>query len=208
LESIAAGDFRRIDLSVAHARQIRAFHNDTLARRLGEVWGAMHEPDEATRHAALQRWRQKLTPEALKGADLSEGQKIYTTSCGACHKLYGVGGSIGPDLTGSGRQNLDYLLDNILFPSAVIPAEFRQTTLTLKDGRTLSGVVRTRTPQVVKLEMIGESATLSRTDILDEATSEMSLMPEGQLDAMSDSQAIDLIGYLMSSTPPPSKTTP
>ena len=83
-----------------------------------------------------------------------------------------------------------------------MPAEFRQTTLTLKDGRSLSGIVRSRSAQAVVLEMIGESATVSRSDIEEEVTSALSLMPEGQMEAMTDAQAVDLIGFLMSSSPP------
>ena len=202
LDAIAARKFRRTDLGVAQARQVRGLKNDALTRRLTEVWGAIQDTDEATRQGALRRWTQKLTPEALKLANPFEGQKLYATACGACHKLYGVGGTIGQDLTGSGRQNLDYLLENILFPSALVPAEFRQTTLTLKDGRSLSGIVRSRSAQAVVLEMIGESATVSRSDIEEEVTSALSLMPEGQMEAMTDAQAVDLIGFLMSSSPP------
>jgi putative membrane-bound dehydrogenase-like protein len=202
LDAIAAGKFKRTDLGVAQARQIRGLKNDALTRKLTEVWGAIQDTDEATKQAALQGWRRKLNPAALSRASLTEGQKLYALSCGACHKLYGVGGTIGPDLTGAGRQNLDYLLENILFPSAIVAAEFRQTTLMLKDGRSLSGVVRSRNNQALVLEMIGETATIGRTDIEDETTSALSLMPEGQLDAMTDAQAIDLIGYLMSSAPP------
>jgi putative membrane-bound dehydrogenase-like protein len=202
LDAIAAGRFRRTDLGVAQARQIRGLHNAALTQKLTEVWGAIQDTDEAAKQAALQSWRRKLSPDALKRVNLAEGQKLYALSCGACHKLYGTGGTIGPDLTGAGRQNLDYLLENILFPSAVVAAEFRQTTLMLKDGRSLSGVIRSRNNQAVVLEMIGETATVSRLDIEDETTSALSLMPEGQLDAMTDAQAIDLIGYLMSSAPP------
>src|SRR6185295_8849994 len=202
LDAIAAGKFRRTDLGVAQARQIRSLNNAALTQKLTEVWGAIQDMDESAKQAALQSWRRKLSPDALKRANLVEGQKLYVLSCGACHKLYGTGGTVGPDLTGAGRQNLDYLLENILFPSAVVAAEFRQTTLTLKDGRSLSGVVRSRSNQAVVLEMIGETATIGRLDIEDETTSALSLMPEGQLDAMTDAQAIDLIGYLMSSAPP------
>ena len=202
LDAIGAGKFRRTDLGVAQARQIRGLNNETLTRRLTEVWGAMQDTDEATRQQALRRWQQKLTPEALQRADPVDGQKLYALSCGACHKLYGAGGTIGPDLTGAGRQNLEYLLENILFPSALVPAEFRQTTLTLKDGRSLSGIVRSRNNQAVVLEMIGESTTISRPDIDEETTSQLSLMPEGQLDAMTEAQAVDLIGFLMSTAPP------
>jgi putative heme-binding domain-containing protein len=187
---------------VAQVRQIRAYNNPALTQRLTEVWGAIQDTDEATRQQALRRWRQKLTPEALQRANLMEGQKLYAVSCGACHKLYGTGGTLGPDLTGSGRQNLEYLLENILFPSAIVPAEFRQTTLSLKDGRVLSGVIRSRNTQTLILAMVGETPIVSRADIEREETSALSLMPEGLLDTLTEAQAIDLIGYLRSSAPP------
>ena len=203
LDAMAAGKFRRTDLGVSQARQIRALNNEALTHKLTETWGTIQDTDETAKQAALQSWRRKLNPDALKHVNLVEGQKLYTMSCGACHKLYGTGGTIGPDLTGAGRQNLDYLLENILFPSAIVPAEFRQTTLTLKDGRSLSGIIRSRNNQAVVLEMIGESVTIGRPDIDEETTSTLSLMPEGQLDALTETQAIDLIGFLMSTTPPP-----
>ena len=45
-----------------------------------------------------------------------------------CHTLFGIGGKVGPDITGSNRANLDYLLENILDPSAVIPKEYAATS--------------------------------------------------------------------------------
>jgi len=205
LDAIAAGKLKRTELGVAQARQIRNLHNEALTKRLTETWGVIQDTDDAAKQTAVQSWRQKLNPEALKRANLSEGQKLYMQSCGACHKLYGAGGTIGPDLTGSGRQNLDYLLENILFPSAIVAAEFRQTTLTLKDGRSLSGVIRSRNNQAVVIQMIGETATVSLPDIEQQETSSLSLMPEGLLDALTEAQALDLVSYLMSTAPPAGK---
>ena len=202
LDAIAAGQVRRTELGVAQARQIRALHNDALTQRLTDTWGAIQDTDDAAKQAAIQGWRQKLGPEAVKRADPAEGRKLYMQSCGACHTLYGAGGTIGPDLTGSGRQNLDYLLENILFPSAIVAPEFRQTTLTLKDGRSLSGVIRSRNNQAVVIQMIGETATVSLPDIGQQETSPLSLMPEGLLDTLTERQALDLVSYLMSSSPP------
>ena len=202
LDAIAAGQVRRTELGVAQARQIRALHDDALTQRLTDTWGAIQDTDDATKQAAIQGWRQKLGPEAVKRADPAEGRKLYMQSCGACHTLYGAGGTIGPDLTGSGRQNLDYLLENILFPSAIVAPEFRQTTLTLKDGRSLSGVIRSRNNQAVVIQMIGETATVSLPDIGQQETSPLSLMPEGLLDALTERQVLDLVSYLMSSSPP------
>jgi putative membrane-bound dehydrogenase-like protein len=203
LDAIADGRFRRAELGLAQARQIRGFKNETLTERLTEVWGTIQDTDEATRLGALRRWRHKLTPAALKKANQVEGQKLYANSCGACHKLYGLGSSLGPDLTGSARQNLDYLLENILFPNALVPAEFRQSTLFLKDGRALTGVIRGRDAQTVTLDRVGEAAAIiGRSDIEQEQASTLSLMPEGLLDLLTETQAIDLIAFLMSSAPP------
>ena len=81
LAAIAAGKFRRTDLGVPQARQIRGLNNEALTRRLTDVWGAMQDTDEAARQQALRRWQQKLTPEALERANLIEGQKLYALSC-------------------------------------------------------------------------------------------------------------------------------
>ncbi len=43
-----------------------------------------------------------------------------------CHKMHGEGGEIGPDITGANRTNLEYLLGNVLTPSAVIQDALRQ----------------------------------------------------------------------------------
>jgi putative heme-binding domain-containing protein len=75
--------------------------------------------------------------------------------------------------------------------------------VTLKDGRTLSGIIRSRTAQAVVVAMPGETATVSREDILREEISDKSLMPEGLLDALNDQQVADLTAYLTSKTPPP-----
>ena len=55
--------------------------------------------------------------------------------------LYGKGGKLGPDLTGSGRTNLDYLLENIVDPNSAVSADYRMNILHLKDGRVLSGMI-------------------------------------------------------------------
>ena len=56
-----------------------------------------------------------------------------------------VGRKVGPDITGANRQSIDYLLENIFDPSAVIPKEYAATTLNLKNGRVVTGIVREET---------------------------------------------------------------
>jgi putative heme-binding domain-containing protein len=111
--------------------------------------------------------------------------------------MYGQGGKIGPDLTGSGRASLDYLLENIADPSGVVSADYRMSLLTLKDGRQLSGVIAGRTDRTLTLRTLTESLTLDRSEITKTDTSPLSMMPEGLLLALQADQVRDLIAYLM-----------
>ncbi len=42
--------------------------------------------------------------------DPYEGRTIFSATCGVCHKLFGQGGQIGPDLTSYKRDDLDTML--------------------------------------------------------------------------------------------------
>lgn len=202
LQAMSSGAFRKTDLSPAHAAHIRAFRNDALTQKLAEVWGTVQSVDEKERGQALAKWRARLLPSEGRSGEARAGEQVYVRACGSCHRLFDVGTSLAPDLTGSGRQNLDYLLENILFPSAVVPAEYRQTTLVLKDGRSLTGVVRGRGARTLTLEMAGQSATVDRTDIAKEEFSTLSMMPEGILEQLTEQETRDLMAFLMSPAPP------
>ncbi len=197
LDRLAAGTLQRPDLSSYHARQIRAFKDPTLTRKLESAWGKPQDGSEAERSATLLKWRREFAPEALKIASPAKGRAVFTALCGACHTLNGEGGSIGPDLTGAARDNLEYLLENILFPSAVVADDYRLTTLKLKDGRVLAGMIRSRTGKTLALQTMSERIALSVDDIVSQDTAPLSLMPTGLLDGLEPSQARDLIAYLM-----------
>jgi putative heme-binding domain-containing protein len=190
------GKIARADITAFHARQIHAFRDDALSKQLTETWGELRE-SAADKKQLIEKLKADLTPEALAKADLSQGRALYTAVCGACHVMYGQGGKIGPDLTGSGRANLDYLLENIADPSGVVSADYRMSLLTLKDGRTLSGVIAEQTERTLTLRTLTESLPLDRADIVKTETSPMSMMPEGLLLALQPEQIRDLIAYLM-----------
>ncbi len=196
LEAVAAGKLPRTELTSFHARQIRGFNDAALTKRLGEVWGVSRDSD-AEKLAQMARWKNRLTPAVLKQADQTKGRALYNKVCAACHILNGEGGKIGPELTGSGRDNLDYLLQNILDPSAAVAREFQLVTLNMKDGRALSGFVRSRTERIVVLQTLAEAISLSAADITETEGSTLSLMPEGLLEPLGENDVRDLIGYLM-----------
>jgi putative membrane-bound dehydrogenase-like protein len=196
LKDMAAGKIPRADLSAFHARQINAFKDAALSKQLVEVWGELRE-SAADKKELIEKVKKQLTPATLAKANLSQGRMLFTAVCGACHTMYGQGGKIGPDLTGSGRANLDYLLENIADPSGVVSADFRMSLLTHKDGRVLSGVVAESNSRTLTLRTMTETLTLERADIVKQETSPLSMMPEGLLLAFQPEQVRDLIAYLM-----------
>jgi putative heme-binding domain-containing protein len=196
LESVGKGRIARTEVTAFHARQIRDFKDVALTKKLTEVWGELRE-SAADKKELIEKLKKQLDAPTLAKANLSQGRVLFTAICGACHQMYGQGGKIGPDLTGSGRSNLDYLLENIADPSGVVSADYRMSLLTLKDGRVLSGVITGTTNKTLSLRTLTEPLTLDRSEITKTETSPMSMMPEGLLLAFQPDQIRDLIAYLM-----------
>jgi len=196
LEAIRASVVPKDDLSAFHARQIRSYNDEKLNLLLSEVWGEIRDTD-ADKKKQMVDWKTKLTPAVLAKANKSAGREMYALVCANCHTLYGEGGKIGPDLTGAGRDNLDYLLENIIDPSGVVNADFRMSVVDLKDGRTLNGVIRSKNARTLSVQTMTELTTVELSEVDKLTESKLSLMPEGMMEAFTEEQVHDLIAYLM-----------
>ena len=137
-------------------------------------------------------------------ADVANGRRLYDGACASCHTLFGEGGKVGPDITGSDRANLDYILENLLAPSAVLGKEYRMTVIFTMDGRVISGVIQKETDSAVTLRTINDTVVVAKDDIEERRLSDLSVMPEGQLDLLKPAEVRDLIAYLAS----PSQVAP
>jgi len=68
-----------------------------------------------------------------------------------------TGGHVGPDLTGSNRSDLDYILEKrggIPTPSS--PADYRTTQIETTDDRTILGIVKKEDDKSVTVAMPGQ----------------------------------------------------
>ena len=205
LDAVSEGRIARGEISAFHARQIRSLNEPSLNKKLAEAWGELRD-SPGQNGQLIAKWKTQLTPATLAKADLSQGRAVFNLACAACHTLYGEGGKTGPDLTGAGRDNLDYLLENIADPSAVVSADFRMSVVKLKDGRILNGLVAAKTDRTITLKTMTETLTVERAEVESIEDSTLSLMPEGLLEALKPEQARDLIGYLMHPTQVPLST--
>ena len=107
----------RKDLSAVAIRQIELLGDQALVEKVNEVWGTMRSTP-AEKKAKIDALKKQLAPKVIAKADLSHGRLVYDNVCGKCHRLFGSGGEIGPDITGSNRADLEYTLQNMIDPNA------------------------------------------------------------------------------------------
>lgn len=197
LESVVAGSTPRALLGSFHVRQLRNLQDERVDALVGEVWGAARDTaeDVKARIAALG----KLFREApLWAYDGNAGRKVFDDTCAACHAP-AEGNRLGPDLTGAGRNGVDYFLENILDPSAVVGEDYQVTVVVLKDGSVLSGLVESESADALTLRLVDGTRVVEKREIATRAKEETSFMPEGLLDPLSERQLIELLKYLTSS---------
>jgi putative heme-binding domain-containing protein len=193
--ALAAGRLAAKDLPADLVRQLRNYQQADLNAALDKHWGAARE-SSADKKAEMERYRKLLTAANAPKPDLAKGRAVFAKTCGQCHQLYGVGGKVGPDITGSNRSDLDYLLHNILDPNAEIPNDYRTWNLDTKDERSISGVLARQDGTAVTIVTPTESLTIARGDIATLKQSELSMMPEGLLQALPEDEVRNLIAYL------------
>lgn len=185
-------------LSPFLVRQLSAFDDAEINALIKSAWGDVNAP-KADLGERTKKYKALLTPAALAKGDLAKGRMLFMATCGACHKLFGEGQNVGPDITGSNRADLNYLLENVLDPNAVIGKAYQLNLFTMKDGRVMSGVIKEESPAAVKIAMMGGvEFTLPQADIARREVSKLSTMPEGLFDALQPEMVIDLVKYLQS----------
>ncbi len=186
------------DVTAYTARQIQSLGDAELTRRLREVWGDIRTTD-ADRRQRIERYRRQLTATVISHADLVHGRAVFEKQCATCHRFFELGGSIGPDLTGAQRTNLDYLLENILDPSAMVARDYRMQVLELTDGRVMTGLVEAENDQAVTLLTVSERLVVPVAEIEERHESDVSMMPDGLLNPLTPAEIRDLIGFLQGS---------
>ncbi|MFO0926189.1 MAG: PVC-type heme-binding CxxCH protein [Gemmataceae bacterium] len=206
LDAVAAKKVPAADVSAEVVRQLRNLGDAELDRQIAAVWGIVRTTP-ADRVQAIRALRSRLLRSLATPADLSLGRAVFNKTCAQCHTLFGAGGKVGPDITGANRGSLDYLLENVLDPSAVIPKEYAMTVLTLTSGRVVSGIVREETAKALTVLTQNETLTIPVADVEERQPSSQSLMPEDLLKPLSAEEIRALIAYLQSPVQVPALAT-
>tara|TARA_R110002049_G_scaffold285698_4_gene466942 strand:+ start:55531 stop:59199 length:3669 start_codon:yes stop_codon:yes gene_type:complete len=196
IDAIEQKVIKPTELSAGQARQIVALDDADLLSRLEQVWGSAR-PSSKDRLQQIKMWKRALDPSRIAKANLTNGHRLFQKTCGTCHKLFGEGHSIGPDLTGANRRNLTYMLTSVIDPSAAVPADFQLTNVLTVDGRVISGVVTQQSEAMITMQTATESIQISPDDIETLKVSSQSMMPDGLLEKLSETQVQDLFAWMM-----------
>lgn len=160
-----------------------------------EVWGPIEQ--EQSLEKAYSKYHQILTPKAIDNGNALKGDLVFQKSCASCHKMYGKGGNIGPELTGSNRANLDYLLFNVLNPSGEIQEDYKLVVITTRDGRTYSGNVVSENDRQITMRIVGQEAVkINKSDVQSREVMPSSLMPVGIFETLQETEVVDLVKFM------------
>ena len=165
LEAVEDGRVPRAALERATVRRLVSGHGDAaLDALLTGVWGRSRAV-ETDKQALILAWRRRLRPEVLAAADLPRGRAVFARTCMSCHKLFGVGREIGPDLSGSNRADLAYILTNVIDPSAEVAKEYVGTMLQTEDGRLVDGLLVAENADTITIRTEREDLVIPRSEI-------------------------------------------
>ncbi|MDG1893345.1 MAG: c-type cytochrome [Fuerstiella sp.] len=166
------------------------------------------ELETAVRKAGGVTSRKSMTADELaalltmsrESVTAAEGEAVYRNEklgCLKCHAIGGAGGKVGPDMISlGGSAQPDYLLESLLKPNAKVKENYHTVVIVTTEGKLLSGVqVKQSKPEVVIRTAEDKLVTIARADI-EEMAPGVSLMPEGQIDTLTDREIAALVRFL------------
>ena len=195
LAGVERGTVARADLGAFVLRSLSSLGDCEVDSMLRSIWGIVRE-SPADRAERIRTLKEELSDSALARADPRRGREVFDRACAQCHTLFDEGGTLGPELTGSNRADLDYLLSNVVDPSAVVGKDYLATMVWLEGGQLVTGVKKAETDSTITLQTETGTLILDRGEIEESRLSEVSAMPEGLLDTLRPDEIRDLVAYV------------
>ncbi|HIE96614.1 MAG TPA: c-type cytochrome [Planctomycetes bacterium] len=194
LTAIEDGRVNRTDVSAFALQQLRAFNIPLLQTRIQSLWA--DDAQRLKKSDQIAHYTKLMSADYMAHGDVNAGRLVFERTCAKCHTLFGEGGTIAPDLTGSGRKKTDYVLSNLIDPSAEIDRAYRLTTVLTTDGRLLSGFMVQQDDTWLVVRTQDARIRVAMKEVEELITSNTSMMPEGMLRDFTDHQVRDLLVYL------------
>ncbi len=151
---------------------------------------------------------QNLTAAELKAlvttitqtGDPAKGEHVYRRpelGCVTCHAIAGVGGKVGPDMTSIGASApIDYLIESLQFPNRKVKEGYHSIQIETKDNQEMAGIlVRETQEQIILRDAANQEINIPAATIA-KRTIGGSLMPSGLIDALSQTEQVDMFRFL------------
>jgi putative membrane-bound dehydrogenase-like protein len=197
LQAVDAGRIPPRDVPLDRLQRLMTYKDERIAKLVTKHWG-MIAPATAGEKISRIRSINLILSRGGKG-NAANGRLLFQKNCATCHTLFGEGNKIGPDLTSADRKNREYLITQIVDPSAVIRAEYQAFNIETTDGRSLFGLIVENSPTSVTLvDSKNERTVVPHSKIEHMTPAPVSLMPEKILDPLKDEELCDLFSYLQS----------
>jgi putative heme-binding domain-containing protein len=199
LDAVEAKKIDPISIPVDQVRLMAQLKDDSLSQRLTKVWGKLTPQSPGEILAEIRRLNNDL--RAASG-DVEAGQVVFKKHCMACHQLYGLGRSVGPDLTTSNRQDRDFLLASLVDPSGYIRPEYISLMIQTSDGQVHTGLPLVRDTSIIELATFTENEVrkvrIATSDIELIKESPVSMMPADLYKQLTPHELRDLFAFLQS----------
>jgi putative membrane-bound dehydrogenase-like protein len=197
LEKLAAGEVQPNDLDALQRQRLLEHAEESIRSQALEIMATSIDGD---RQQLIDQYAAALQ----QSGDAAHGRELFAKHCSSCHRLEGVGHSVGPDLAALSSREPKALLQSILDPNRDIDERYRSYTALTVDGLSHAGILAGETStSVTLLQQQGKRHTLLRADLELFENSGKSLMPEGLESDISAADAADLIAYLGATGPEP-----
>lgn len=146
----------------------------------------------------------EIRKQVADKGDAKRGRELYLNTkvlaCATCHRMEGVGGSVGPDLTRVwDTMTIDKLLESMIEPSKEIKEGFQTYRLVTTDAKVFSGLkIKENDNEVVIRDADGRDIRVAKDDIDSLTASKVSLMPDNAVAQITYDQFLDLLAFLKS----------
>lgn len=185
----------REDVSEQAARKLKLLKDTEVTDQVNRLWPRLKLASNEEKNESIARYMKIIKSGT---GNTGKGKTLYQNNCGACHRLFDTGGSIGPDLTGYDRDNLNSMLLNIIDPNADIREGYVIHRIVTTDGRTLEGKIVSRNGNAITLQSLGgKDMVLTASQVKEMKAQQSSVMPERLLDRLTDQEVKDLFAYIM-----------
>jgi putative membrane-bound dehydrogenase-like protein len=190
--AIEEGTIKPADISPARVQLLRA-SPDSRVRELSAKHFATAQLSK--RQDVLAAYQKALD---LKG-DTAKGKVLFKNMCSSCHRLEGVGESVGAELSAVRDRGSAFILLSVLDPNREVQPQYIAYTVATTKGRFLTGMVVAETANSLTIRRSdGTSETVARADIEQLKSTGLSFMPEGLEKQISVEGMADLLAYLNS----------